>query len=290
MFAGALTALVTPFRDDRIDEKALRALVAEQIANGISGLVVSGTTGECASLSHEEYAQLLAIVIDEAKGRVPVVAGAGTASTAHSIELGRIARKHKADALLVVVPYYYRPSQEGLYAHFSAIAKAVPLPLVLYNIPVRTGMDLAVSTLERLASVSNIVAIKESTGNVLRASEIVARFGERFSVLSGDDSLTLPMMAVGGSGVISTTSNVVPQKISKLVELFRSGDVQGARKLHHHLAPLFEALFIESNPGPVKFAMGVRGMMSSEIRLPFVQPTEASQQRIRKALSDVGVS
>jgi 4-hydroxy-tetrahydrodipicolinate synthase len=289
MFAGALTALVTPFRDDRIDEKALRALVAEQIDNGIAGLVPSGTTGEGASLSHEEYARLLTIVIEEARGRVPVIAGAGSASTAHTIELARIAQRHKADALLVVVPYYYKPSQEGLYAHYVAVAKAVPLPIVLYNIPGRTGVDLSVATLERLAGVSTIVAVKESTGNVLRASEIVARFGDRFSVLSGDDSLTLPMLAVGGQGVISVASNVAPQKVSRLVELFRSGDVTGARKLHHQLSPLYEALFVESNPGPVKYAMGVRGLISPELRLPFVQPTEASQQRIRKALSDVGV-
>jgi 4-hydroxy-tetrahydrodipicolinate synthase len=289
MFSGALTALVTPFRDDRLDEKALRAIVAEQIEGGIAGLVPAGTTGESASLSHDEYTQLLSIVIDEARGRVPVIAGAGSASTAHSIELAKIAQRLGANAVLVVVPYYYKPSQEGLYAHFTAVAKAVPLPMVVYNIPGRCGVDLAVSTLERLAAIPSIVGIKESTGTVQRSSEIVQRFGDRFSVLSGDDALTLPIMAVGGQGVISVTSNVAPREVSRQVELFRSGDVVGARKQHQRLSPLYEALFIESNPGPVKCAMGMRGLMSPELRLPFVQPTEASVQRIRKVLGEVGI-
>jgi 4-hydroxy-tetrahydrodipicolinate synthase len=289
MFAGALTALVTPFRDDRIDEKALRAIVADQIDNGVDGLVPSGTTGECASLSHDEYVQLVSIVVDEARGRVPVIAGAGTASTAHSIELAKTAQRLKADGLLVVVPYYYRPSQEGLFAHYAAIAKAVPLPIILYNIPHRTGVDMSVATLERLASVPNIVGIKESTGSVARSSEIITRFGDRFSVLSGDDSLTLPVMAVGGAGVISTTSNVAPRLVSKQVDLFREGDLVAARKQHQLLSPLYEAMFIEPNPGPAKFALSLRGLAQPDLRLPFVPPSEASQQRIRKALAEVGL-
>ena len=289
MFAGALTALVTPFRDDKLDEKALRAIVAEQIDSGIDGLGPSGTTGECASLSHEEYARLLSIVIDETRGRVPVIAGAGSASTAHTIELAKIAQKLKADGLLVVVPYYYKPSQEGLYAHFAAVAKAVPLPTILYNIPGRCGVDLSLATLERIAGIEGIVGIKESTGTVQRSAEIATRFGERFTILSGDDALALPIMAMGGHGVISVASNVVPREVSKLVDLFRAGDLAGARAQHQRLSPLYEALFIESNPGPVKWAMGMRGMMASEIRLPFVLPTEASQQRIRAALNLVGL-
>ncbi|MEY4576963.1 MAG: hypothetical protein RL701_1666 [Pseudomonadota bacterium] len=290
MFAGVLTALITPFRDDRIDEKALRAIVADQIDNGVDGLVPSGTTGECASLSHDEYVQLLSIVVDEARGRVPVIAGAGTASTAHSIELAKAAQRLKVDGLLVVVPYYYRPSQDGLFAHYSAIAKAVPLPIIVYNIPHRTGLDMSVATFERLvASVPNIVGIKESTGSVARSSEIVTRLGERVSVLSGDDALTLPVMAVGGAGVISTTSNVAPRLVSKQVDLFRDGDLAGARKQHQLLSPLYEAMFIEPNPGPVKFAVSLRGLAQPDLRLPFVAPSETSQQRIRKALTDVGL-
>ena len=289
MFAGALTAIVTPFRDDKLDEKALRAIVAEQIDSGIDGLVPSGTTGEGGSLSHEEYVRLLSIVVEEARGRVPVIAGAGSLSTAHTIELARTAQKLKVDGLLIVVPYYYRPSQEGLYAHFAAVAKAVPLPIILYNIPGRCGVDLSLATLERLAAVKSIVAVKESTGTVQRSADIATRFGDRFTILSGDDSLTLPVMAVGGHGVISTTANVVPREVSKQVDLFNAGDLAGSRAQHQKLAPLYEALFVESNPGPVKWAMGVRGVMSPEIRLPFVSPTEASQQRIRAALKSVGV-
>lgn len=290
MFSGALTALVTPFRDDRIDEKALRALVADQIDKGIDGLVPAGTTGEAASLSAEEYSQLLRIVIDEARGRVPVIAGAGAASTAHTIELCKVAQKHKADAVLVVVPYYYRPTQEGLFAHYGAVAKAVPLPIVLYNIPIRCGVDLTLSTLERIASLESVVAIKEATGNVLRSSEIVARFGDRFSVLSGDDSLALAIMAVGGQGVISVASNIAPAEVSKQADLMRAGDLAGARAQHQRLLPLYEAMFVETNPGPIKCALALRGVIQPEIRLPFVLPTEASQQRIRSALAAVGLS
>jgi 4-hydroxy-tetrahydrodipicolinate synthase len=289
MFVGALTALITPFRDDRIDEKALRAIVSEQIEQGIDGLVPAGTTGESASLSHDEYKQLLRVVVDEARGRVPVIAGAGSPSTAHTIELAKLAHAAKVDGVLAVVPYYYKPSQEGLFAHFSAVAKAVPLPIVLYNIPGRCGTDLAVATMAKLTAVPNIVAIKEATGTVQRSAEIATRFGDRFSILSGDDALTLPVMAVGGNGVISVAANVVPREVAKQVDLFRSGDVAGSRKQAQRLAPLYEALFIESNPGPVKFAMAARGMCAPEIRLPFVLPTEPSQQVVRKALTDLSV-
>ncbi|HEX4352149.1 MAG TPA: 4-hydroxy-tetrahydrodipicolinate synthase [Polyangiales bacterium] len=289
-FEGALTALITPFRDDRLDEKALRALVAEQIEGGIDGLVPSGTTGESASLSHDEYARVLELVIDEARGRVPVIAGAGSASTAHAIELAKIAERSKADAILVVAPYYYKPSQEGLVAHYAAVARATSLPIVLYNIPGRTVVDISIATLERLAAMPSIVAIKESTGNVLRSAEIVTRFGDRFSVLSGDDSLTLPIMAVGGRGVISVASNVAPREVSRQIDLFRAGDLGGSRKQHQRLSPLYEALFLEPNPGPVKAALAIRGMITGELRLPFVPPVEAVQQRIRRVLSELGIS
>ena len=289
MFVGALTALVTPFRDDKIDEKALRAIVAEQIDNGIDGLVPAGTTGESASLSHDEYVRLLTIVVDEVRGRVPVIAGVGSPSTSHVIELAKAAHKAKADALLSVVPYYYKPSQEGLFAHYSALAKAVPLPILLYNIPGRTGVDLSLNTMERLAAVPSIVGIKESTGTVQRSADIITRFGDRFSVLSGDDALTVPVMAVGGHGVISVAANAVPAEVSKQIDAFRAGDLATARKQSQRLAALVESLFLESNPAPIKVAMAMRGVMTSEIRLPFVVPTEATQQRVRKALTDLGV-
>jgi 4-hydroxy-tetrahydrodipicolinate synthase len=289
MFEGALTALVTPFRGDVLDEKALRAVVADQLAGGIDGIIPCGTTGESVNLSHAEYSRVLEIVVDEVKGRVPVLAGAGSASTRHTIELAEAAKRARVDGLLVVVPYYNKPTQEGLFAHYSAVAKAVPLPMMLYNIPPRSVVDMSVATVERLASIPNIVAIKEATGNVLRSSELAATFGDRFTVLSGDDALTLPIMAVGGHGVVSVASNVAPAEVSKLVDLFRAGDIVGARKQHQRLRPLVDAMFIETSPGPVKAAMAMRGLMTSEIRLPMVQPTEGSLVRIRKTLADMGL-
>jgi 4-hydroxy-tetrahydrodipicolinate synthase len=289
MFEGALTALVTPFREDRLDDKALRAIVAEQIAGGIAGLVPSGTTGESVSLSHAEYARLLEVVVHEAAGRVPVIAGAGSASTAHTIELAQIAQRAKADALLVVAPYYYKPSQDGIVAHYSAIARAVPLPIIVYNIPGRTGVDIAAATFERLAALPTVVAVKESTGNVLRTAELVSRFGDRFTVLSGDDSLTLPIMAVGGKGVISVASNVVPREVSRQVELLAASDFVAARKQHQRLSALYEALFVEPNPCPVKAALAMRGLITGELRLPFVTVSDATQQRLRKVLVELGV-
>lgn len=289
MFEGALTALVTPFRDDRVDEAALRAIVSEQIDGGIDGLVPCGTTGESVNLSHAEYTQVLEIVIGEARGRVPVIAGAGSASTKHSIELAEIAKRVKADGLLVVVPYYNKPSQEGMVAHFSAIARAVPLPMMFYNIPGRTGVDMALSTMQRLAEVKSIVAVKESTGNSLRSADIAAVLGDRFTILSGDDALTLPIMAVGGAGVVSVASNVAPREVSQLVDLFRAGDLAAARKQNQRLRALVEAMFIETSPGPVKAAMAMRGLMTSEIRLPLVVPTEPTLARVRAALAGLGL-
>ncbi len=289
MFEGALTALVTPFRDDKVDEKALRAIVADQIAGGIDGLVPCGTTGESVNLSHAEYEKVLQIVVDETRKRVPVIAGAGSASTRHTIELAQLAKRVGVDGLLVVVPYYNKPTQDGIYAHYAAVASAVPLPLVAYNIPGRSAVDMALSTVERLAGIDSIVAIKEATGNVLRSSDILASLGERLTVLSGDDALTLPIMAVGGQGVVSVASNVAPSEVSKLVDLAKAGDYAAARKQHQRLRVLYEAMFIETSPGPVKAAMAMRGLMTSEIRLPMVSPGEASLARIRKALSELGL-
>jgi 4-hydroxy-tetrahydrodipicolinate synthase len=288
MFEGALTALLTPFRNGRVDEKALRAIVAEQIAGGIDGLVPCGTTGEGFNLTDAEFEKVVEVVIDEARGKVPVIAGVGTASTRHTIELAEISQRLKADGVLVVTPYYCKPTQEGLFAHFSAIARAVPLPILLYNIPGRCGIDLSTATLERLAAVETIVGIKESTGTVQRSSEIARRFGDRFTILSGDDALTLPVLAVGGHGVISVASNVVPKEVSALVDAFRAGDLAAARRQDQRLAPLVEALFIEANPGPAKFAMALRGVMSEEIRLPLVAPAEASRKLIQQVLANLG--
>jgi 4-hydroxy-tetrahydrodipicolinate synthase len=289
MFEGALTALVTPFRGDAVDEKALREIVEHQIANGIDGLVPAGTTGESVNLSHAEFERVVRITIDQARGRVPVVVGTGTASTRHTLELTQAARAAKADGVLVVSPYYNRPTQEGLYQHFKAVAD-VGVPVMLYNIPGRCGVDIALDTMERLAKVPGIVSIKEATGNVIRSADILQRFGSRFTVLSGDDGITLPILALGGSGVVSVASNVAPKEVSQLVKLYRTGDTNGARVLAEKLRPLFEVLFIESSPGPVKAALAQLGRLAPEIRLPLVMPTEATAARVRAVVGELSPS
>ena len=288
-FVGAWTALVTPFRDDAVDERALRDLVEDQIARGIDGLMPCGTTGESVNLSDAEYARVVRIVIEQARGRVPVVPGAGTASTRHSLELGAVAKAAGAAGLLIVAPYYNRPTQDGLFAHYEALARGLGLPIVLYNIPARTGVDVSLATLERLARVSSIVAVKEATGNVVRSADIAARFGDRFTILSGDDSLTLPVMAVGGHGVVSVASNVVPDEVARVVHLYRDGKISEARALSQRLRPLYEALFVESSPGPVKAALAMCGKIAPEIRLPMMMPAESSLAQIRAALQGVGL-
>ncbi len=288
-FAGAWTALVTPFREDALDERALRELVEDQIQKGIDGLVPCGTTGESVSLSHAEYARAIAVTVEQAKGRVSVVAGAGSASTRHAIELATAAKAAGADGLLVVAPYYVRPSQEGLYAHFKAIAGAVDLPIVLYNIPVRCGVDVSLGTLERLAELPSIVAIKEASGNVIRSADIAARLGDRYTILSGDDGLTLPIMAVGGQGVISVASNLLPGEVARVVHLFRDGDLAGARALSQRLRPLYEVLFVEPSPGPIKAALALCGRIAPEIRLPLVMPSAGAQAQLRAVLQTLGL-
>jgi 4-hydroxy-tetrahydrodipicolinate synthase len=288
MFEGASTALVTPFRADAVDEKALRDIVEHQIAEGIDGLVPAGTTGESVCLTHAEYCQVVRVTVEQARGRVPVIVGAGTASTRHTLELIAEARALKADGVLIVSPYYNRPSQEGLYQHFKACAQG-GLPVVLYNIPARCGVDIDLSTLDRLAEVPGIVAVKESTGNVVRSADMVARYGSRFTILSGDDGIALPILSVGGVGVISVASNVAPGEVSKLVRTFRAGDAEGARVIAQRLRPLFEALFLESSPGPVKSAMAILGRLEPEIRLPLVLASERTQVRLRAVLGELGL-
>lgn len=287
-FAGALTALVTPFRDDVIDEPALRALVDEQIEKGIDGLCPCGTTGESVNLSEAEYRQVVSVVVEQAKGRVPVVAGAGTASTRHTLELCAIAREAGVDGVLIVSPYYNRPSQRGLHAHFKAVADGAGVPVILYNIPGRTGVDVALETMARLADdAPSIVAVKESSGNVTRSADLAARFGDRFSILSGDDALTVAIMAVGGSGVISVASNVVPGEVARAVELQADGDVAAANALQQKLRPLYEALFLESSPSPVKAALAMQGKIREELRLPLVAVGDETRARLRAVLQQL---
>lgn len=288
--SGTMPALITPFRNGAVDEEALRALVERVITGGCEGLVPCGTTGESVTLDEHEHERVVRIVVEEAKRRVPVYAGAGTVSTKHTVELAKLCKKAGADGLLLVCPYYNRPTQAGLEAHFRHVLAEVPLPSILYNIPGRTGVDLALETLEKLADVKEIVAIKEATGNVMRSAQIVAKCGDRFSVLSGDDALTLPVLSVGGTGVISVTANLLPKETSDVVRLWNAGSVLEAQKLHLRLLPVHESMFVEANPGPVKAAIAARGYIAREIRLPLVWPADASMRKVEAALVAAGLS
>ncbi len=270
MFSGAFTALVTPFRNGEVDEEALEALVEFQIQQGINGLVPCGTTGESPTLSEEEDRLVIEAVVRVAAGRVPVVAGTGSNSTDTAIKYTRMAEEAGADGSLQVAPYYNKPTQEGLYRHFATIAESTSLPLILYNIPGRTSVEIGAATLARLAEVPNIVGVKESTLSMNMASDIRHLSGEEFVILSGDDPMTLPVMALGGNGVISVASNVAPGAVSEMVAALNSGDFLRGRELHYRLLPLFRALFLETNPIPVKAAASLLGLCSDEVRLPLV--------------------
>ena len=287
MFSGTFTALVTPFRDGGIDASAFEQLIETQIAAGISGVVAIGTTGESPTLSHDERGQVIRVAVARANKRCLVFAGTGSNSTQHAIADTQVAEKLGVDAALLVAPYYNKPSQEGLFRHFKAIADATSLPIMLYNIPGRCGVDIVPETVARLAKeCRNIVSIKEASGSVERVGELRRRLPDAFTILSGDDSLTLPFMAVGAVGVVSVASNLFPSEVCALVRSCESGDFKSAEKLHRKLLPLFKDLFIEPNPVPVKTALGWRGAMSPEVRLPLCEMTAANQVRLRKTLED----
>jgi 4-hydroxy-tetrahydrodipicolinate synthase len=287
MFRGTFTALVTPFRDSGIDVVAFEELIEAQVAAGITGIVVIGTTGESPTLSHEEREQVIGLAVAKAKKRCAVLAGTGSNSTQHAIADTRLAEKLGVDAALLVAPYYNKPSQEGLFRHFRAIAEATSLPIMLYNIPGRCSVDILPETVQRLAKeCGNIVSIKEASGSVERVGELRRRLPDAFTILSGDDSLTLPFMAVGAAGVVSVASNLFPSEVCELVRACESGDLKSATKLHRKLLPLFKDLFIEPNPVPVKTALGWRGAMSGEVRLPLCEMSEANQARLRKTLEE----
>ncbi|MBW2460230.1 MAG: 4-hydroxy-tetrahydrodipicolinate synthase [Deltaproteobacteria bacterium] len=289
-FQGTYTALVTPFRRGEVDEEALRDLVERQIAAGIDGLVPCGTTGENVTLSDEEHGRVVKVVVEAAKGRVPVVAGAGSNSTTKTVAHAKACREAGADGLLLVCPYYNKPTQAGVEAHFRAVLSKVPMPAMLYNIPGRTHVDLTAETLVRLMDVEHIVAVKEATGNIVRTQQIAALCGDRYSILSGDDALTVGLMAVGGSGVVSVLSNAFPAEVADVARRMAAGDLAGARALQHRLLPVYEAMFIEPNPGPVKFVMAEAGKIAPEIRLPMTWPTEGAQGRIRAAVEMAGLA
>jgi len=290
MFEGAMTAMVTPFdKEGKVDEEGLRENVRFQIKKGIHGLVPVGTTGECATLSYEEHNRVVDVVVDAAKGKVPVLAGTGSNSTWEAIMLTKHAKEVGADGALLVVPYYNKPTQAGLYQHYKRIAEEVDLPQVIYNIPSRTSLNMLPETMAKLAKVKNIVGIKEASGDLKQIARIIELAGKEFSVISDDDSLTLEIMKLGGVGIISVTSNLVPDKLVKMVDSFRSGDVQTAKRINDELAPLFKALFIETNPGPVKMAMNWMGMAAGGLRLPLVELEPENQEKLRKVLVDMGL-
>jgi len=285
MFRGTFTALVTPFRNGEIDVPALEALIEGQIADAVSGIIVVGTTGESPTLSAAEREQVIRLAVEIGKGRCQVLAGTGSNSTAATIAATRAAEKMDVDGMLIVAPYYNKPSQEGLFRHFQAIAQATTAPIMLYNIPGRCAVDIGPETVERLAmDCANIVSIKEAGGNVDRVSELRARLPEAFTILSGDDSLTLPFLSVGAVGVVSVASNLFPAEVVKLVQAFRAGDTKSALDQHLKMLPIFKDLFIEPNPVPVKTALSWRGVMSAECRLPLCEMSAANQERLRKTL------
>ena len=287
MFRGTFTAVVTPFRDGGIDVSAFEQLIDSQIAAGITGIVAIGTTGESPTLSHEERDEVIRVAVTRANKRCLVFAGTGSNSTEHAIDLTKSAENLGVDAALLVAPYYNKPSQEGLFRHFKAIADTTRLPIMLYNIPGRCGVDILTETVARLAKeCPNIVSIKEASGSVERIGELRRHLPDAFTILSGDDSLTLPFMALGAVGVVSVASNLFPSEVCALVRACESGDLKTAEKLHRRLLPLFKDLFIEPNPVPVKAALGWRGTMSSEVRLPLCEMSEANNARLRKTLDE----
>ena len=289
-FTGCGTALVTPFtRSGALDEAGVRRLARRQIEAGIHFLVPCGTTGETPTLTPEERLRVVELVVDEAKGKVPVLAGAGGYNTHDVIESAQQMARAGADGILSVAPYYNKPTPEGLYQHYKAIADAVPLPVIVYNVPGRTGVNVDVATITRLTAVPNIVGVKEASGNVTQMCEICRAVPASFLVLSGDDALTLPVMSVGGRGIVSVASNEVPGDMSRMVELAEQNDFAAARKVHHDLLPLMQVNFIESSPIPVKAAMAMMGLLEEIYRLPLVPPRPASRDRIARVLRDLGL-
>jgi len=289
VFEGIFTALITPFRGGSVDEPALRELVERQVAAGLDGLVPCGSTGESATLSHAEHCRVVELTVEAAKGRVQVIAGTGSNNTQESIELTAHAKRAGADGALLISPYYNKPTQEGLVAHYAEIAHRTDFPLLAYNIPGRTASNILPSTIARLAQIEQVVGVKEACGDIVQISEVVAACPPDFSVLSGDDAMTLPLMAVGGRGLIATSSNVAPAQMLALVRAAAAGDFNRARALHYELLPLFDVLFCETNPIPVKTAVAMLGLCGDELRLPLTPLTEANRERLQGVLKELGI-
>ncbi len=289
MFKGAFTALVTPFAEGNIDVQALKDHIDFQIEKGIDGLVPCGTTGEASTLTHDEHIEVVRITVEHVAGRVPVIAGSGSNSTAEALALTRRVKEVGADACLMITPYYNKPTQEGLYQHFSTIAGTVDIPIILYNVPGRTGINMLPQTVAKLAGVPNIVGLKDATADLKQTSYTRQLVPDDFTILSGEDALVYPLMAVGGNGVICVTSNILPGEMARLCRKFLEGDTEGAGKLHHRLLPMCDALFVETNPIPVKAALSMMGRIRNELRLPLVPISEKGAEVIRAALMDFGL-
>jgi 4-hydroxy-tetrahydrodipicolinate synthase len=289
MLQGAITAIVTPFKDGKLDEGAYRELIEFQIRGGINGIVPCGTTGESATLSHEEHKRVVEACVDQVKKRVPIVAGTGSNNTAEALELTRHAETAGADYALLITPYYNKPTQEGLYQHFKTIAQGSSIPIVVYNVPSRTSVNLLPETAARLAEFKNIVAIKEATGDLKQCAKIVELCGDKITLLSGDDFTVLPLLAIGGKGVISVVSNVVPEDMAGMCAAFFKGDLKTARKLHYKMWPLMEAMFYETNPTPAKTALKMMGKITGEVRQPLCPLSPANEDKLRQVVQKYGL-
>jgi 4-hydroxy-tetrahydrodipicolinate synthase len=289
MFNGSMTALITPFRDGQIDTESFARLIEFQIANGTSALVPCGSTGESATLTHQEHAEVVGLVVKLAKGRVPVIAGTGSNSTAEAIALTRAAKEAGASAALLISPYYNRPTQAGIYQHYKAVAAATRFPLIVYNIPGRTGSKIEAPTIARLSEIEHIVGLKEATGSLDEVQEVIRLCNQRFEVYSGDDALTLPIMAVGGTGVISVIANALPKQSAAVTTAALAGDWDTARRLHYEMLPLGRVLFLETNPIPIKAAMAMMGYCRDELRLPLLPMSEAPRAKLRGVMQQFGL-
>ena len=289
MFKGSIVAIVTPFKNGKVDETALGELIEWHIASGTDGIVPCGTTGESATLGYEEHEQVIEYTVGKVAGRVPVIAGAGSNSTEETIMLTAHAKKVGADGALLITPYYNKPTQEGLYRHFKAVADAVDIPIVLYNVPGRTSVNMLPATVARCAQIKNIVAIKEATANLQQISEIIELCGDKLSVLSGDDFTVLPLLSIGGVGVISVTANVAPVDMAGLCDAYFAGDMVEARRLHYKLQPLNQSMFYETNPIPVKTALGLMGKISPEFRLPLCPMSDTNTEKLTNVMKKYGL-
>ncbi|MFN3478753.1 MAG: 4-hydroxy-tetrahydrodipicolinate synthase [Thermodesulfovibrionales bacterium] len=289
MIKGSIVAIVTPFKNGKFDEKAFSELIEWHISKGTNAIVPCGTTGESATLDYEEHYRVIEVAVKVVNKRIPVIAGTGANSTDETIMITNKAKELGADAALLVAPYYNKPTQEGLYRHYKAVAEAVDIPIVLYNVPGRTAVNILPSTVARLAEVRNIVAIKEATGDMKQASELIRLCGDRITVLSGDDFTTFPLLALGGKGVISVTANIAPHEVSEMCRLWEEGNIEEARRLHYSLEPLNSAMFIETNPIPVKTALAMMGKIREEFRLPLCEMSEANKEKLKKTLIEFGL-